>query len=108
MGTRITQNSFTGGELSPSLHSRVDLQKYDFGVKKMLNFFSETHGGCSNRTGTEFITPVKDDTQIQRLFDFKFSVEQTYSLEFGDQYMRVIRDGAPVLNSTAETITGAT
>jgi hypothetical protein len=103
----LQQTSFTGGEISPSLYGRVDLQRYQNGLRTCRNFFVRAHGGVSNRAGLRFVCPVKDYADEVRLIPFSFSTEQTYVLEFGDQYMRVIKDGGQVLES-AQNITGAT
>ena len=96
MLTGAVQPSFTGGEWSPSLYARVDLQKYPTALRLCENFIIHPHGGVSNRAGTEFIIEVKDSTNTVRLIPFEFSVEQAYVLEFGDQYIRVIKDGGQI------------
>jgi len=53
--TRITQRSFTGGELSPSLYARNDLSKYEYGLKSLKNGFVRTEGCVSNRAGLELV-----------------------------------------------------
>jgi len=99
MPTSSIQPSFTGGELAPSLHARVDLAKYAVGLKTCRNFVVQAHGGVSNRSGTKFICETKDSTKTTRLIPFEFNTEQTYVLEFGDLIMRVIKDGGQVLSS---------
>jgi len=94
---RVMQPSFTGGELAPSLHSRVDLSKYSTGLKTCLNFFVHAHGGVSTRPGFEFINEVKDSSKTVRLIPFQFNTQDTYALEFGDLYMRAYRNGGLVL-----------
>lgn len=94
-----TQSSFTAGELTPALHRRPDLEKYISGLKTCKNFFVHPHGGASNRAGTEFICEVKDSTKVTRLIEFAFNTEDTYALELGDQYIRVVRSGGQVLLS---------
>ena len=37
--TRTPKTSFTGGEFSPALSARVDLEKYRTGLKKAKNCF---------------------------------------------------------------------
>jgi hypothetical protein len=69
--------------------------------------FVMRHGGASNRPGTEFVGEVNDSTKTVRLIPFVFNSSQTYILEFGDQYMRVIRD-AVVLSDLTLTITAIT
>ena len=95
---RAYQPSFTAGELSPALWARTDLAKYAVGLKLSKNVFIHPHGGASNRAGLEFIREVKDSDDPVRLIPFQFNTEQTYVLEFGDQYMRVFKDGALVLS----------
>jgi len=65
------------------------------------------HGGAANRPGTAFIGEVRDSTKAVRLIPFVFSDTQTYVLEFGDQYMRVIKNGDYV-KLTAQNITAIT
>ena len=92
MSTMI-QRSFAGGEIAPALYSRVDQVKYSTGLRTCLNWYILRNGGVANRPGTEFIVEVKDSTKAIRLIPFIFSVSQTYVLEFGDQYIRFIRQG---------------
>lgn len=96
MPVSFIQPSFTGGELSPSLHARVDLAKYAVGLKTCRNFFVQSHGGVSNRSGTKFITEVKDSSKQVRLIPFEFNTEQTYILEMGHLYLRIIKDGGQI------------
>ena len=106
MGREIIQPSFNGGELSPALHGRVDLTKYASGLKICKNFVVQGYGGITNRPGLDYIAPVKDHDVQTRLIPFQFSTTQVYALEFGDLYMRVIKDGGHVLEPTV-AITGA-
>lgn len=95
---RAYQPAFTAGVLSPSLHARVDLAKYQTGLKQAKNMFVHAHGGASNRPGLEFIGEVKASARKARLIPFEFNTEQTYVLEFGHNTMRVYRNGALVLD----------
>jgi len=96
MPAYVIQPSFSGGELAPSLHARVDLAKYAVGLKTCRNFMVLAHGGVSNRSGTKYICETKDSYKSTRLIPFEFNTEQTYVLEFGDLIMRVIKDGGQV------------
>jgi len=91
------QPSFAAGELSPSLWARNDLAKFHVGAKLLRNFFVMAHGGAANRPGTSFVGRVKDSGHAVRLIPFSFNTQQTYVLEFGQYYMRVIMDGGQVL-----------
>lgn len=104
----VIQPSFGSGELSPTLFARVDLQKYRVGAAALRNFFVEYRGGASNRPGTEVVGRCKQAFGTPpRLIPFTFSVTQTYMLEFGQLYIRIIQNGGYVLE-TAVPITGIT
>lgn len=102
------QVSFTGGEVSPALHGRVDLDRYNSTLALCKNWFVHTQGGISTRAGFRYINSAsKDHTKAVRLIPFQFNTEQTYILALGDQTMRVIKDGGLVLENDI-AITGAT
>ncbi len=103
--TTLAQRSFVGGEIAPVLYARPDLQKVATGVRTMRNVFVGKAGGAYNRPGTNFICEVKDSTKTVRLIPFEFSDDQTYMLEFGDEYMRPLRSGSQQYDLTL-TITG--
>lgn len=89
----LQQPTFSTGEVSPSLYGRVDLSRYASSLSLCQNFFVKSEGGVSKRPGTKFVCPVKDCENPPRLIEFRFSSDDTYILEFGDRYMRVIRNG---------------
>ena len=99
--------SFTAGELSPRLEGRTNLEKYREGLAELTNMVVMPHGGVTRRPGTEFLGEVKDSSVKTRLIPFQFKTSDTYILEFGNQVMRVYRDGLVVLNATDKTITNA-
>lgn len=103
--TIVSQRSFAGGEFSPSLYARVDFAKYASALRTCRNAFVLKHGGVSNRPGTAFVGEVNDSSVSIRLIPFIFNNDQTYVLEFGNEYMRVIKNGAH-LTEAAKTITG--
>ena len=104
---RVIQPSFAGGELAPSLYGRVDLGKYQVGLRRARNVFIRPHGGVSNRAGLAFVGETQDPSVVARLIGFQFSPTQTYTLEFGNQLLRFIRDGAYIVE-TGVNISGAT
>jgi len=103
----LIQPSFSKGELSPELHGRVDINAYRTGLATARNAVIHTYGGVSRRQGTKYIAPVKDHTVSPRLIEFLFKTSDKYILEFGDQYMRVIRNDGHVLESSVN-ISGIT
>ena len=94
----VQLTNFTGGELSPRLDGRNDLQKYPTGCKTLENMIVFPHGSAARRSGTQFVAEVKDSSKQTRLIPFEFSTTQTYMLEFGDQYIRFYKDNGQILS----------
>lgn len=90
----LTQSSFSAGEISDSLHGRVDISDFKKSLRTAENVFVHIQGGVSNRSGLEYVASVRDRLIPARLIPFTFSVTQAYVLEFGSQYFRIIRNGA--------------
>jgi hypothetical protein len=103
----VQLTNFTGGELSPRLDGRNDLAKYTSGCKTLQNMAVYPHGSAVRRPGTSFIAEVKNSAEKTRLIPFEFSTEQTYMLEFGNQYIRFYKDGGAVIEDP-KNITGIT
>ena len=98
-GTRLTQTSFSRGELAPALYMRTEIEQYSLGSKEIKNGFIHQEGCVSNRSGFEFIGEVKDSTKETRNIPFCFNSEQTYIIEAGDKYFRFIQDGGYIVYS---------
>jgi len=86
------QVSFTAGQLSEKLAERVDLPQRYKGSAEQDNFISTKQGPVIRRPGTQYVAETKSSqagsiTDV-RLVDFEFSTDQTYTLEFGDGYVR--------------------
>ena len=103
----VQLTNFTGGELSPRLDGRNDLNKYSSGCKTLENMIVYPHGSAARRSGTQFVAEVKNSAAKTRLIPFEFSTTQTYMLEFGNQYIRFYKDNGQILESNV-TISGAT
>jgi hypothetical protein len=101
------QASFNSGEWAPQLAARVDLQKYRSGAALLENFFVDYRGGASTRPGTKYIIQCRTSADTVRLIPFQASFNVGYILEFGQNYIRFIFDGSPVLENSF-AITGAT
>ena len=97
--------SFAGGIVGPELYGRLDLAKFQTGLAECKNFTVLPHGPVQNRAGFEYILEVKDSTKATRLVSFAYNTEQTYVIEFGDQYLRWHTNGGTLLE-TGLTITG--
>lgn len=107
---RLLQPAFTRGEISPSLHARVDLALYQVGLKTLRNFFVRPQGGVSNRSGTQHVSiAAETDANSSVLIPFIFSTEQTYMLEFAEERIRLFTNGGylqdPASSRTISTLT---
>ena len=91
--------NFTAGELSPRLDGRNDLAKYSAGCATVENMVIYPHGAAARRPGTQFVASVKTPAAKTRLIPFEFSTEQTYILEFGNQYIRFYRNNGQIESS---------
>ncbi len=102
------QSTFSRGELSPRLHSRIDIDHYRLGLEQCINWVILRQGGLRRRSGTRFIGEVKDHAERTRLLPFIFSTVQAYVLEFGDGYFRVFANGGVVESSPGVPVDVAT
>ena len=101
------QTNFTAGELTPKLAGQVDFKKYSNGVETLENMTVFPQGGVSRRNGSRFVCEVKDSTAITRLISFEFNITQAYVLEFGNNYIRFLKDNGQITEA-AKTITAIT
>jgi hypothetical protein len=100
---KLTQPSFTGGEISPSLYARVDLARYATSLKTCRNFIVSSYGGVYNRPGTRFRAASKNNGKV-RLIPFQFNTTQTYVIELGALYARFYANGAPVVDGDGNPV----
>src|SRR5688572_7826797 len=105
--TQTIQPSFTKGDIGPDLYCCFYTQMYGFVLRMARYVVLHTWGGASHWRCLRFRGPFKDHDYAPRLIDFLFSTTDKYVLEFGDLYMRVIRNGSHV-TETAVNITGIT
>lgn len=91
------QPTFSGGEFSPSIFPRVDIEKYRTGLKTCRNFYIHPHGGASNRPGTKYMATAKHADKMCVVNDFVFSETQAYMLEMGEHYIRFYTDQARIV-----------
>lgn len=99
MAFKKTYRAFSAGELSPEMYGRYDVDNYGTGCMTLKNWIIMAQGGVYKRPGTRFIAEAGKSDKLVRLIPFEFSTVQAYVLEFGDEYMRVHKDGAQVLEA---------
>lgn len=98
------QSSFTGGEISPSLQTRVDASSYHTWLKNAQNMWVHPQGGISNRPGTQYMGTAKQPDQPCRLLSFPISAQEGYVLELGAHYMRFFTADGPVLDASGNPL----
>ena len=104
MAFKICQNSFSKGILSPSLQGRVDLAQYSNGLKKLNNGIILQEGCVINRSGLEYVGKCKYPDKKTRLIPFIFGLDENYIIEFGDKYLRFIKDGGYLLGDDGQIL----
>lgn len=87
------QPAFTGGEISPDVASRVDIDKYQLALLQAENAIIRPYGAVTKRPGLIYCGAAKKAAKKAILWPFKFDVSLNYLLEFGDQYVRVWKNG---------------
>lgn len=92
----LNQPSFSGGEVSPSIYPRTDINKYHTSLRVCRNFIVHPTGGASNRCGMEYIASSKYADSLCVATEFIFNQTQAYVLEFGHLYVRFYTDGAQI------------
>lgn len=92
----LFQPCFAAGEITPSLHARVDLALYQTALAECRNAFPRAYGGVINRPGTRFCAETVESEPV-RLFPFTFSNDDTFLLVFGENYIRFVRDAGYLL-----------
>lgn len=88
-----TQNNFAGGEISPRLYGRTDLDQYLRSLAELENYLVLPHGGATRRPGTKYVCAVKDSSYAPRIIPFEASSDVSYLLEVGAGYIRFVKDG---------------
>lgn len=110
MSAKTLWRSFAGGEITPELFGRIELTKFQTGLRLARNVITLPHGPAVRRPGTRHVLEARDSTRRVRLIPFSFSADQTMVLEFGHQYIRFHTQGGTVLeaNLTVVSIVGST
>ena len=94
--TTIKQSTFSGGLVGPQLLGRSDLAKYQTGCRTLRNFIVTRNGSVENRPGTVYTATVKNSANPTRLVKFVSTTGQGILLEFGANYVRFYKNGAPI------------
>lgn len=98
--TRPPQYSMSSGEVSPLLYSRPDYQRNQTGLRRCNGFLPLRQGGATRAPGTLYRGTTKDN-QKARLVEFQFAANDTVTLEFTNECMRVWRYGELVFSGAS-------
>lgn len=107
MSNPIIQSSFNGGEWTPALNARVDMQRYHSAAALLRNFFVDYRGGATTRPGSKYIIQCISGTNAVRVIPFRASLTVSYILVFENLKLYFINSGSPVLEA-AKVVTGIT
>lgn len=97
--TQVLTSNFTAGEFSPRLRGRTDIDKFAASAEKLENMVVFRQGGATMRPSLDFKGEVKTSANITRLIPFVYSRVDAFVLEFGNNVIRVWRDGVLVESS---------
>lgn len=96
---QVITTNFTGGESSPRLRGRVDLERYNSSAELLENCVVLRQGGVTIRPSRDYKGEIKSSAQTGRIVPFVYSRTDAYLLEFGNLVMRVWKNGALVESS---------
>lgn len=85
----LNQVGFSGGEASPLVLGRTDLDRYNQSVRAALNMVPVVQGPMTRRAGTLFHSYVKTEADRGILVPFVVGRTQSWCLEFGNLFVRV-------------------
>ena len=105
--SKVFQNNFTSGEITPDLNARRDVKQYRNGVFNMTNAIPDLEGGVKRRPGSQYILPLYDETEEGKLIPFVFSATQAYMLVCNGGRFEYIIDRVPIISTLVQVITGA-
>lgn len=83
--TRVAFRNFTGGEVTPTLSARYDLQKFGSFLQCCENFIPNLHGDIERRPGMRFIADLGGKSV---LIPFQFNTEPE------NNYVLIFREGS--------------
>lgn len=98
--------AFNAGELGKEALARVDLENYPRGAEIMENIFPLRQGGMTKMPGTAYVGNTPSNAQAL-LRPFIFSEDQRFAMEFSENKIRLVFEGAYVTVDGATATVGA-
>lgn len=93
------KTSFTGGEITPRLRGRVNVDKVVEGLETLTNFIVSPYGGVYRRTGLKFVNELADETVESRLIPFEGSDGNSFAIEMNNANARFYTNQGILLQS---------
>lgn len=90
------QPSFTTGEISDEVNSRVDIEQYKSALLLAKNAVIRPFGSVCKRPGLQYIGECKYSDKAVRIEEFTSRDSISYLLEFGEKYVRIYKIGVLV------------
>jgi hypothetical protein len=104
MSLHLGINRFNGGEVSPDIYGRWDLEDYEAFTEKMSGFIPAVTGKAEMMTGFKKELDQHTSATKARAVSFEFTTSDTFCLELGNLYFRVFSTGdTPVFTTSAIT-----
>ena len=82
MSIQAAQINLNGGEISPLLHYRADLDKHSSGLAQCKNFIPLPFGGVRKRPGTKFLAELPNASENDVMRSFRGTDGKRYVLIF--------------------------
>lgn len=92
------QTAFNAGEWHAALDGRVDQERYGSACRRLRNFWPLVEGPAERRGGTRHVAMAKTTAHRRALLPFRFSTEQAYTLELGENWMRFYTQSGQLLD----------
>ena len=96
-------NNFTGGAIGSKFEGRTDTDIYKRSGREMINMFPMSSGGMTRLPGTEYVSLLPTNV---RMIEFPVTTGQIFVLEFGDEELKIRRDGAYVQSDGSDLVIG--
>lgn len=97
---------FNAGVFSALLEGRTDIEFYPASMRRAVNCILTPQGPVICRSGSRFVVPVSDETEVSSFKAFIYNTEQAKTLEFAADRIRFIdEDGVQVYAPVAATVT---
>ena len=97
-------SNFSGGEWTPELEGRVDIEKYYTACSCLQNYLVRPQGGVTRRPGTKYVAEAKSSATKVRLVPMQVSATKSYILEVGVGYVRFYESNAQVKDSGSNPV----